>query len=257
MNQLQGASFAHRGAMYAAYIRLREAVSEPRLVTDYSLFVFQVVKLYSGASIPTYTLWYVPLHNTNSYIYLAVIDFTKSEHGNTRFRVVCVASDGESRRGTAFAMEYMKQELSRDSPIHAHVGSLELKNMLVGDDDVTPDTDFKHAFKCLRSLAMRDAGIDILGVHISVATLREHLLANGLTPKQVNAYLNPNDKQDVPLLYRLLRAIWSLPPAPDSSPPLFVQARNALRVFGKLAHNLVMPYISLDMNLRLGPRHRS
>ncbi|KAJ7891827.1 hypothetical protein B0H14DRAFT_3428255 [Mycena olivaceomarginata] len=173
------------------------------------------------------------------------------------FRVVCVASDGESRRGTAFAMEYMKQELSRDSPIHAHVGSLELMNLLVGDDDITPDTDFKHAFKCLRSLAMRDAGIDILGVHISVATLRQHLLANGLTPKQVNAYLNPNDKQDVPLLYRFLRAIWSLPPAPDSSPPLFVQARNALRVFGKLAHNLVMPYISLDMNLRLGPRHRS
>lgn len=107
----------------------------------------------------------------------------KSEYGNTRFRVVCVASDGESRRGTALAMEYMKAELSRDSPIYAHVGSLELMNLLVGDDDVTPDKDFKHAFKFLRSLAMRDAGIEILGVHLSVATLRQHLLANGLTPK--------------------------------------------------------------------------
>ncbi|KAF8177491.1 hypothetical protein K438DRAFT_1606151, partial [Mycena galopus ATCC 62051] len=173
----------------------------------------------------------------------------KSEHGNTKFRIVCVASDGEARRGTAFTMEYMKQELSRDSLIFPHVGSLEFMNLLVGDDDVTPDKDFKHAFKCLHSLTMRDTGIEILGVHISVATLRQHLLASGLTLKQVNSFLNPNDKQDVPLSYRLLRAIWSLPPAPDSSPPLFVQARDALRIFGKLVYNLVMPYISLDMDL--------
>lgn len=48
----------------------------------------------------------------------------KSERGNTKFRLVSVASDGESRRGIAFAKEYMKKPLSPDSPIFPHLEGL-------------------------------------------------------------------------------------------------------------------------------------
>lgn len=104
---------------------------------------------------------------------------------------------------------------------------------------------------------MRDAGIQILGFLITVPILREHLAANGLSDKTINSYLNPNDRQDVVLSFLLLRAIWSLPPAPINSPPQFTRAREALQIFGKLAYNIVMPYICLDMDLSTQLTHLS
>jgi hypothetical protein len=151
----------------------------------------------------------------------------------------------------------MKTPLSHDSPIFPHLGGLEFMNFLTGEDEITCDKDFKHAIKCLRGLTMRDSGIQILGFLITVPILRQHLLANGLTTRQINAYLDPNDRQDVPLSSLLLRAIWSLSPAPDTAPPLFIRAREALRVFGKLVYNIVMPYICIDMDLSAQLTHLS
>ncbi|KAJ7717383.1 hypothetical protein B0H16DRAFT_1338120, partial [Mycena metata] len=181
----------------------------------------------------------------------------KSDRGNTKFRLICVASDGESRRGTAFAREYMKRPLSPSSRIFQHLQGLEFMNYLVGDDDVTCDKDFKHAIKCLRSLTMRDAGFEVLGFLITVPILREHLLADGISSSKINAYLNPNDKQDVGLAFSVLKAVWSLPPAPADSTPSFVAARDALRIFGKLAYNIVVPYACLDMDLSTQLTHLS
>ncbi|KAJ7177628.1 hypothetical protein C8R46DRAFT_1029251 [Mycena filopes] len=181
----------------------------------------------------------------------------KLQRGATRFRLICVASDGESRRGTAFVGEYMKKRLASSSPIFAHLHGLEFMDLLVGDDDITADKDPKHGFKCLRNLLMRDAGVEVHGFLITVPILRAHLLANGISSRTVNAYLNPNDKQDVGLAFSLLRAIWSLPPAPADSTPQFVAAQDALRVFGKLAYHIVMPYICIDMDLSAQLTHLS
>ncbi|KAJ7204890.1 hypothetical protein B0H12DRAFT_1035223, partial [Mycena haematopus] len=57
-------------------------------------------------------------HATNILRPLVTAVNNKSERGNTKFRLVSVASDGESRRGTAFAKEYMKKPLPRTSPIY-------------------------------------------------------------------------------------------------------------------------------------------
>ncbi|KAF8192313.1 hypothetical protein K438DRAFT_1906886 [Mycena galopus ATCC 62051] len=161
--------------------------------------------------------------------------------------LVTAINNKSEHRNTKFHLEYMKKPLSPDSPIYSQLSSLELMNLLVGDDDVTYDKDFKHVIKCLRGLTMHDAGIEVLGFLITVSILRQHLLANGLTAKKNNSYLNPNNTQDVPLLFSLLRAIWSLPPAPVNAPPIFARARTALRMFGRLAYNIVMPYICIDM----------
>ncbi|KAJ7900447.1 hypothetical protein B0H13DRAFT_1622421 [Mycena leptocephala] len=49
-----------------------------------------------------------------------------------QFRLVSVASDGESRGGTAFAKEYMKKPRSHDSLIYPLLSGLEFMNFLTG-----------------------------------------------------------------------------------------------------------------------------
>ncbi|KAJ7460136.1 hypothetical protein FB451DRAFT_1045409, partial [Mycena latifolia] len=181
----------------------------------------------------------------------------KSISKNTTYRLVSVASDGESRRGKAFIMEYMKRSLAPESPIFPLLSGLEFMNFLVGEDDVTPDKDGKHGFKCIRNLAMRDAGVDVRGFLITVPIIKEHLRANGVPDRTLNSLLNPNDKQDVVLAFSLMKALWTLPEAPPDSSPLFARAREALRIFGKLAYCLIMPYICVDMDLENQLAHLS
>ncbi|KAJ7673392.1 hypothetical protein B0H17DRAFT_1161859 [Mycena rosella] len=172
-----------------------------------------------------------PQHAVNILRPLTAAIKNKSIRKNTTFRLLCAASDGESRRGKAFVMEYMQHPLREDSPIFPHLSGLEFMNFLVGEDDMTADKDTKHALKCLRSLAMRDAGIEVRGFCIT----------NGVASRTIKSLLNPNDKQDV--------AIWTLPDAPAGSTPSFI--------FGRLAYNLVMPYICVDFDLETQLTHLS
>jgi hypothetical protein len=181
----------------------------------------------------------------------------KSKRKNIIYRLLCAASDGESRRGKAFVMEYMKRPLAPESPITTHLSGLEFMDFLVGDDNMTADKDAKHALKCLRNLAMRDAGIEIRGFLVTVPIIREHLRHDGLSDRKINALLNPNDKQDVILAFSLFRAIWNLPKAPENSSPTFTRAREALQILGKLGYCIVMPYICVTFDLDTQLTHLS
>lgn len=77
---------------------------------------------------------------------------------NGSYRIVCIASDGESKRGDALAILTMSSQLSPDSPIYGQLSSLQLMNHRVGPDDITADKDFKHIFKRQRNLLMRRKG---------------------------------------------------------------------------------------------------
>ncbi|KAK6991443.1 hypothetical protein R3P38DRAFT_3331690 [Favolaschia claudopus] len=143
----------------------------------------------------------------------------------------------------------MIRELNSQSPIFPLLSVLPLMNLRVGDDDVTADKDYRHSFKALRNLSMRLKGINILGFTITPSLIRQHLLASGHSLSQINSFLNPEDKQDVLLTYQLLRALWDLAPIPSTADPAFVRIREALRIFGKLAYHLVMPYIYVDLSL--------
>jgi hypothetical protein len=46
-------------------------------------------------------------------------------------------------------------------------------------------------------------------------------------------------------------------PAADAAPLLFTRAREALRICGKLAYNIVMPYICIDLDLSTQLTHLS
>ncbi|KAK6984670.1 hypothetical protein R3P38DRAFT_2806292 [Favolaschia claudopus] len=161
----------------------------------------------------------------------------KSQQGNTTYRAVCFASDGEGRRGKALVMEFMNRELNPESPIHPLLSGLEFMNLLVGEDDITPDKDAKHVLKCLRNLTMRDAGIKTRGFSITLGLIKEHLRRDEFLNKTIRAFLNPRDRQD------------ELPDPPHDSRPSFSRGREALQIFGRLGYYLMMPYVNVDLDL--------
>lgn len=178
-------------------------------------------------------------------------------HGNIIYRTVSVASDGEAKCGLALALEFMRYKLSPTSPIHPLLQPLEFMNLLTGPDEITPDKDYRHVIKALRSLLMRRMGVNVLGFEIVPAVIKQHLRDVGLTKERIDSLLNPNDRQDVDLTYGLLREVWTLPDAPPTASPTFIRARTALQMFGRLAYHLVMPYIYLKLSLREQLTHLS
>ncbi|KAJ7793159.1 hypothetical protein B0H14DRAFT_3115044 [Mycena olivaceomarginata] len=173
----------------------------------------------------------------------------KSKRGCTIYKTVSAASDGEGRRALAFVMEYMKCPLAPESPIYPLLSGCELMNFHVGDNDITPDKDTKHALKCLRNLTMRDAGIKVCGFRLTAAIIKVHLRQNNITDRAIHSLLNPRDRQHVSIAFSLLKAIWELPDAIPTSRPLFRRAREVLKIFGRLCYWLLTPYVCVDLDL--------
>ncbi|KAH9004151.1 hypothetical protein EDB86DRAFT_3208354 [Lactarius hatsudake] len=173
----------------------------------------------------------------------------QKRRNNATYRTVCIASDGEAKRGDALVIQTMTSELSVNSPIYALLRPLDFLNLLVGPDDITADKDFKHIIKRQRNVFMRNKGVEILGFCITPSILRSQLEYNGVSSHQLRSLLNPNDKQDVVLAYSLLKEIWSLPPPPAGSDPAFALARHALNIYGEFAQHLMLPYVCVDQNL--------
>jgi hypothetical protein len=126
---------------------------------------------------------------------------------------------------------------------------LPLTNLEVGDDDITADKDYKHIFKWLRNLLLRDKGLYVQGVHIKPAMIRSHFASNNLTLTRIDYLLNPNDRQDVKLACDLLQNVWSLPDPPTDALPGFHQTWKCFKILGTLFHHILIPYICVDLSL--------
>lgn len=188
----------------------------------------------------------------------AALDATNHSQNLTRLRVISLASDGESRRGKALANLTYVAPLMPSSPIYNQLIHLELMDYFVGPDDITADKDYKHVFKRLRNAILRDNGCVVCGVRLTYAVIRRHFKDSGLTDAHINHVLNPTDKQDVVLAYKLLKDFWSLPAAdPDSSTPTYVKAREAMRIYGELSYHLIFPYTCIDLSLSEQLEHLS
>lgn len=172
-----------------------------------------------------------------------------SRKASTKLRIISVASDGESKRGASFVILTFKHALRPESPLYPLLSALRFLNLWVGDDDLTPDKDFKHVIKRLRNLLLRICGINIMGFTITPAITRSHLREAGHSAEHIHSIFNPADKQDVKLAFDMLRDIWSLPSAAPDARPGFSAARDALRVLGKLFHHIVFPYLCVDLSL--------
>ena len=71
----------------------------------------------------------------------------QKQRGGVSYHTVCIASDGESKRGEALVRLTMNTTLQADSPIYEQLCPLHFMNYLVGSNDITADKDFKHVFK--------------------------------------------------------------------------------------------------------------
>ncbi|KAG6827010.1 hypothetical protein H0H87_005767 [Tephrocybe sp. NHM501043] len=173
----------------------------------------------------------------------------KNSWGNTTFRTISIGSDGEAKRGDALTIVTMHSTLKSSSPIYPLLFNLKFMNFLVGSDDITADKDYKHIFKRICNLLMRNKGFEIQGYCVTPASLKLHLQSNGVSQARLHSLLNPNDRQDVVLGYQLLSKIWRLPLAPANATPGFSRTREALQLFGAFAHHLIIPYICVDLSL--------
>ncbi|KAJ7064061.1 hypothetical protein C8F01DRAFT_1022169, partial [Mycena amicta] len=175
----------------------------------------------------------------------------------TKVRVTSIATDGETRRGSAFIQKTFLRILSPDSDIYDLLCNLRFMDLWVGADDLTGDKDYKHVLKRLRNRLLRLIGTMVLDVRITPALIRVHLLSVGLSTQHIDALLRPDDKQDVMLAFNLGNDLWTLPEARPDSSPTFKAARQALRTFGALFYFLIFPYVCVDLSLSEQLEHLS
>ena len=83
------------------------------------------------------------------HIIRTILKATKKQknHNGIIYHTVCVASDGEAKHGNTLIILTMHSMLSSNSPIYKHLSPLVFMNLLVGQDNITADKDFKHVFK--------------------------------------------------------------------------------------------------------------
>jgi hypothetical protein len=120
------------------------------------------------------------------------------------------------------------------SPIFNILSSLQLFNMLCGNDDLTSDFDWKRILKCFRNTLLCLKGILIDGVVVTTAILKMHLMKNSMTKSAADAILSLNDKQDVTLMIQLLNSIAQLPDASAEDDPSIHASRHILQLLGQL-----------------------
>ncbi|KAF8327604.1 uncharacterized protein EI90DRAFT_3018097 [Cantharellus anzutake] len=167
----------------------------------------------------------------------------------TKGSVYCLASDGESRRGKALVALMEHTPLSPTSRLYAYLGGLPLLNLLVGEDELTSDKDYKHVMKRLRHTHLRPSGVSVGGVQITPSVLQSHLEGNKYPSSQINNLMNVTDKQDITTMFNLMLLIWKLPPPLTTDNPIYYKTHVTLNQHSKLVKYLILPYINVDMSL--------
>ena len=187
-----------------------------------------------------------------------VLDGVDALQEKTKLRIVSIASDGETRRGSAFILLTFKHALSPDSPIYALLEPLKFLNLMVGDDDLTCDKDWKHVFKRWRNLLIRlNRDIVINGHRITTDIIMDQFRSEGLSSDHIRALFNPDDLQDVKMAFDMLKDIWTLPRICTNRNRGFLESREALWILGKLLFHMVYPYLCVELSLSEQIEHLS
>lgn len=187
-----------------------------------------------------------------------VLDGVDALREKTKLRIVSIASDGETRRGSAFILLTFRHALSPDSPIYALLEPLKFLNLMVGDDDLTCDKDWKHIFKRWRNLLIRlNRDIVINGRRITADIIMDQFRFEGLSSDHIRALFNPEDLQDVKMAFDMLKDIWTLPRISTNSHRGFLESREALWILGKLLFHMVYPYLCVELSLSEQIEHLS
>jgi len=82
--------------------------------------------------------------DTHAKLIATVVEACEAESDTIGSPLFCIASDGESRRGTALGALTQKHLLDKQGDLFALLGGMRLMNLLVGNNDITADKDPTH-----------------------------------------------------------------------------------------------------------------
>jgi hypothetical protein len=165
-------------------------------------------------------------------------------------RLYCISSDGDAKRRAATLLFTFNRELDRNGELFKKLGDLPLFDYHCGDEDLTGNIDPKHICKRLRNSLIRLLASTIDGVVLTRQLIKQHLLRDSCHSAQhIDRLLNPNDRQNVKLMYNLLSAIAVLPAAKETDTPAFQNTRRVLRLLGALYRHILEAYTNIKLSL--------
>ncbi|KAJ7908012.1 hypothetical protein B0H13DRAFT_2662175 [Mycena leptocephala] len=164
-------------------------------------------------------------------------------------RPYCISSDGDNRRRNATIFLPSTARLTAMVPCSRNLTS-PLFDYHCGLDDLTGNIDIKHILKRLRNTLIRLLASTIDGVVLLRELIKQHLLRDSRHSAQhIDKLLNPNDRQNVKLMYDLMSAIAVLPEAKEADTPTFKNTRRILRLLGCLYRHILEAYTNIKLSL--------
>lgn len=165
--------------------------------------------------------------------------------------ITCIATDGESSFRSMRYRLGLSKEIDPESPLGLKLHKLPGFNTACGQNGLITSSDPKHVIKRFASMVRSTRGVQIGDTIIKREDFRHVLIDMAeLSEKQVDALLNPADKQNVPsavnLLKHLLDGSGRQPSRPD---PSFHNTRRKINFLMKILSYFVLPFSSPDMCL--------
>ncbi|KAJ6550561.1 hypothetical protein B0H10DRAFT_2379639 [Mycena sp. CBHHK59/15] len=165
-------------------------------------------------------------------------------------RAACEAVIAKAGRIGATLMFTFIRELDRNGDLFKKLGDLPLFDYHCGLDDLTGNIDLKHLYKRFRNTLIRLLACTIDDVLLTRELIKQHLVRDSRHNAQhIDKLLNPNDRQDVKLMYDLLSAIAVLPEARDTDTPAFKNTRRILRLLGAFYRHILEAYTNINLSL--------
>ncbi|KAJ7906531.1 hypothetical protein B0H13DRAFT_2333370 [Mycena leptocephala] len=180
----------------------------------------------------------------------AALSAAKAKVAHIGGRPYCFSSDGDNKRRNATILFTFIRELDRNGDLFKKSGDLPLFDYHCGEDDLIGNIDIKHILKRLRNTLIRILASTIDGVVLLQELIKQHLQRDSShSSHHIDKVLNPNDRQNVKLMYDLLSAIAMLPEAKETDTPTFKNTRRILRLLGCLYRHILEAYTNINLSL--------
>ncbi|KZS97047.1 hypothetical protein SISNIDRAFT_406124, partial [Sistotremastrum niveocremeum HHB9708] len=177
---------------------------------------------------------------------IEAVELYASTH-RLKVQVWSLATDGDSRRRRVFAMLTMIDTIEKSSPLGLVMGDMPLFDFHCGKNQLTSDCDIKHVMKRYRNTLIRQSGVSVDDVELPPKRLRTFLEPE-FGKATTHNLLEPTDKQDVTLMYRLLGGIAGLQTSQHAT-PLEMNERRILTLLGRVYWHLLEPYTNRELSL--------
>ena len=166
-------------------------------------------------------------------IFEAFFTFANNSHPHV---FVNIGTDGDSVRRSVLH-PFRNSTLSVDSVLYNELKDLPYLDLVTAPNSITLDFDVKHMCKRLRNNLI-SGSITILGVNFNKPMLKTLLISLNYSHSVINQLLNPVDKQNVPLVVKLL-TVFTNEFDVDVLPPGMLNLIPIFKLFGAICTGLL------------------